>query len=78
MEISLYTRQNCCLCDEAKVLLFKHLVDREVSMIEIDVDDDPELAERFGNSVPVVAIDGVVRFRGKVNEVLLIRLLKHG
>jgi len=36
---------------------------------------DPALAERYGLTVPVVAVDGKVRFKGVVNPVLLERLL---
>jgi predicted thioredoxin/glutaredoxin len=43
---------------------------------EVDVDSDPKLAEAYGTSVPVVAVDGKVRFRGKVEPVLLDRLLQ--
>ena len=36
---------------------------------------DPELAAKYGNEVPVVAVNGKVRFRGVVNPALLERLL---
>jgi len=42
---------------------------------EIDVDQHPELKQQFDTCVPVVEIDGKVRFRGQVNEVLLLRLI---
>mgnify|MGYP002626166057 CR=1 FL=1 len=42
----------------------------------IDVDADPALRERYNECVPVVHIDGRERFRGKINEVLLRRLLR--
>jgi hypothetical protein len=41
----------------------------------VDVDSDPELAGRYDTLVPVVAIDGKVRFKGMVNPVLFERLL---
>ncbi len=41
-----------------------------------DVDESEQLVCEFGNCVPVVAINGKVRFRGQVNEVLLRRLLE--
>jgi hypothetical protein len=42
----------------------------------VDVDGDPELAALHGDWVPVVTVNGKVRFRGQVNEVLLKRLLE--
>lgn len=68
----LYTRQNCCLCDEAKAILRSH----GLSIEEIDVDAQPALREKYNDWVPVVVIDGKERFRGRIDEVLLRRLLK--
>lgn len=41
----------------------------------VDIDNDPLLIRQFGESVPVVEIDGQVRFRGAVNPVLFQRLI---
>ncbi|MCB9926763.1 MAG: glutaredoxin family protein [Planctomycetaceae bacterium] len=67
----LYTRRGCHLCDEAHAVLVKHGLTPQ----SIDIDADPQLVEKFTNCVPVVVIDGHERFRGRVNEVLLRRLL---
>ena len=72
-QIVLYTRKGCCLCDDAAALLARH----GLHVQAVDIDDSPELLEKFTNCVPVVEIDGKVRFRGNVNEVLLKRLLDH-
>lgn len=71
--VILYTRVGCHLCDDAKALLLRH----GLSPAEIDVDQDPALRARYDQCVPVVVIDGVERFRGKVNAVLLRRLVEH-
>ena len=72
MDVILYTRAGCHLCDDAKLLLQNH----GLSPREVDIDADPALTARFDTCVPVVEIDGQVRFRGVVNEVLLRRLLR--
>ena len=41
----------------------------------VDIDADPGLRARYDTTVPVVAVDGKVRFKGVVNRVLLERLL---
>ena len=69
--VVLYTRAGCHLCDEARDLLIRHGLRPE----SVDIDADAELRERYDTCVPVVVIDGVERFRGRVNEVLLRRLL---
>jgi glutaredoxin len=67
----LYTRQGCHLCDDAREVLVRH----GLSPRAVDIDADPELVAKYTACVPVVMIDGRERFRGRVNEVLLRRLL---
>jgi glutaredoxin len=72
--LALYTRPGCHLCDVAKDTLMhhrRHLPELE----EVNIESDPALKERFGTEIPVVEIDGRVRFRGRVDEVLLRRLI---
>ena len=67
----LYTRNSCQLCEEAKETLENY----GFSIEEIDIDQQPELFKKYDTCVPVVEIDGKIRFRGNVNEVLLVRLI---
>ena len=69
--VVLYTRRGCHLCKEAAELLLKH----GLRPRQVDIDERPELREQFDTCVPVVEIDGRIRFRGRVDEVLLRRLL---
>ena len=41
----------------------------------MDIDSDPDLVAQFDTSVPVVALNGKVRFRGVVKPSLLDRLV---
>jgi len=72
--VVLYTRPGCHLCDLARETLERHQ-DVLPSPIEIDIDTDPELQDRFSTCIPVVEFDGKIRFRGRVNEILLRRLI---
>ena len=67
----LYTRNSCQLCEEAKETLENY----GFSIEEVDIDQQPELFKKYDTCVPVVEIDGKIRFRGNVNEVLLVRLI---
>jgi len=72
--VVLYTRAGCHLCDEMKLVLERHR--RHFPAIEeVDVDTDPALVAKFNDCVPVLEIDGKVRFRGRLNEILLRRLI---
>jgi glutaredoxin len=72
LRVVLYTRAGCHLCDDARQLLISQGVTPEL----VDVDADPALRERFDTCVPVVEIDGKIRFRGRLEPVLLRRLLE--
>ncbi len=72
-DVILYTRQNCCLCDEAKQVLEMYGLQPKL----IDIDEHEDKLAKYNECVPVVEIDGKVYFRGKVNEILLRRIL-HG
>jgi glutaredoxin len=70
-DATLYTRRGCCLCDDAKAVLQRH----GLTVREVDIDADPVLRERYNECVPVVVIDGKERFRGRVDERLLRRIV---
>jgi glutaredoxin len=71
MEVVLYTRAGCHLCDDAREVLERHGLQPRL----VDIDADVRLRKQFNECVPVVEIDGKVRFRGRVDPVLLRRLL---
>jgi glutaredoxin len=70
-QVLLFTRAGCHLCEEAAALLARYGLTPQT----IDIDANPELRAKYDTCVPVVVIDGKERFRGRVNEVLLKRLL---
>jgi glutaredoxin len=73
-ETIIYTRHGCHLCQVAEDLLKRHGLRPRL----VDVDADPDLRKQYDHCVPVVVIDGKVRFRGRVDERLLRRLLAGG
>ncbi len=73
MNVILYTRTDCHLCDIAEQVLAEH----GLQTTQVDIDADESLREQFDTCVPVVEIDGKIRFRGRVNPILLKRLLQY-
>lgn len=67
---TVYHRPQCHLCDEAGKLLEHH----GYVLTWVNIDEDDQLRTKFDTCVPVVEIDGKVRFRGKVDPLLLARL----
>ena len=76
VKVDFYTRDGCCLCDDALKLIEKAGQHYQLEVKIIDVDQDSKLCEQHGNCVPVIAVNGRVRFRGRVNNILLERLLQ--
>ncbi|MBL8850722.1 MAG: glutaredoxin family protein [Planctomycetaceae bacterium] len=73
--VVLYTRRDCGLCDAAAAVLAAYR-SYLPPILEVDIDTDPDLVRQFDTCVPVVEIDGKVRFRGRVSELLLRRLIE--
>lgn len=76
LEVFLYTRQGCHLCEDALTPLEQARQRYGFRLTLRDVDTDPAWQTAFGEQVPVVEVAGKVRFRGRVNPVLLERLLR--
>lgn len=69
-----YSKPECHLCDQAKDQLMAYRVWLP-EIEEVDISKDDALQEQFGDQIPVVEIDGTIRFRGRVNVALLRRLI---
>ncbi len=67
-QITLYTRENCCLCEEMKEVVREVAGEVPLEMEEVDVDGDPDLREKYGNEVPVLFINGRKAFKYRVTE----------
>ncbi len=55
LEVTLYTRKNCKLCDQAEADLHALQKDIPHHLIKVDIDTDPDLVALYGHKVPVVA-----------------------
>lgn len=65
VEVTIYTRENCSLCEKAKAAIYASGVD--VRITEVDIDRDEHLRGKFTNDVPVIFVDGREAFRHRVN-----------
>jgi hypothetical protein len=53
--VTLLSRAGCHLCDDARDVVRRVVGE---AFAELDVDGDPALAQRYGEEVPVVLVDG--------------------
>lgn len=76
--ITVYRRQPCELCEEALATIesVADAAEIPVAIETVDVDGDPDLQERYGDSVPVVFVDGDKQFELSVDETVLVGVLR--
>jgi glutaredoxin len=65
-KLTLYSRPECCLCDEMKTVIRQVSVLTAFDFEEIDIDRSHELQERFNDQVPVLFVDGRKAFKYRV------------
>ena len=56
--ITIYTRPGCHLCDDARAVVERVCADLGESFEEVDITTDDDLADRFGEDIPVTFVDG--------------------
>lgn len=67
--VTLYSRPDCRLCDEARRELAAAAPTATIEVV--DVDSDPELSERFGLEIPVATVRGRELFRHRFDPACL-------
>jgi len=75
-EFVLLSRVGCHLCDDARQLLEHLRSEFEFTVRIVDVDGDADLVRQYGDKVPVILVDGRSRLWGRINPVLLRRIIK--
>ena len=75
-EVVLYTRAGCHLCDEAKQQLSELRKHAAFTLREVDIDQDPELRQRYNDEVPVLFIHGRKAFKYRINPRQFLRRLQ--
>ncbi|HEY6368650.1 MAG TPA: glutaredoxin family protein [Candidatus Binatia bacterium] len=67
VELTLYTRKDCCLCEEMKEIVRRVAGSFPLALQELDVDSSAELQEKYGDEVPVLFINGRKAFKYRVS-----------
>ena len=73
----LYSRVDCCLCDEMKNVIRQVVAERTaVDVEEIDIDSSADLKQKYGQEVPVLFINGRKAFKYRLTARQLTARLK--
>ena len=73
--LTLYGRPGCHLCEDARAAVAAVRGERDFALEEVDVSLDPRLERRYGERVPVVAIDGEEALELRFGEAELVQAL---
>ncbi len=52
-------KPGCHLCDEARSIVAQVCAQEGVDWVEVSIVDDPDLADRYWERIPVTLVDGV-------------------
>jgi len=74
--VRLYEADDCPLCHEAKQQIARYATRFPVDLTITDVDSDQELHDRYGESIPVIYVDGTLASKGDFNNRRFERLLR--
>jgi len=75
LQITLYTRPGCHLCEEARQQMAPVLVEFGAELLEINIDADPALRDLYSNDVPVIFLGARKIAKHRVDLVQLRRQL---
>ncbi len=76
IQIDIYSRPNCHLCDEAKDTIERVRRRYPFSVRFINIEEDAALESAYGTEIPVIFINGAKAFKYHVNEADLEKKVK--
>ncbi|CEG23438.1 hypothetical protein BN1080_02415 [Planococcus massiliensis] len=74
--LTLYTRSNCELCEEAKLMLELVKEDFPLEYQEVDIESDEQLHEKYMLMIPVIEREGEILIYGRIGYVELLEALE--
>ncbi len=69
--LEILTKEDCCLCDDAKIIVDRVLEDYPARLIITDIESDDALFEQYKERIPVLKINDEEHFVFKVHEITL-------
>jgi glutaredoxin len=67
VEITIYSRPGCHLCDEAKTVVASVAEEFGAQLREVNIDESAELRTRYTNDVPVIFIGSKLAAKHRVD-----------
>jgi hypothetical protein len=78
VELTLYSRPGCHLCDEMKAVVARVSRSIPLTLHEVDISTDPVLEEQYGLEIPVLLVAGRKAAKYRITDEDLLRVLRRG
>ncbi len=75
--LTLYTRPNCPLCEEAKLMLKLVQEDFPLEYKEVNIEEDDRLHEKYMLMIPVLEQDGEILRYGNIGYTEILEALDY-
>lgn len=75
-QVVVYTKPDCCLCDQIKVQLRKLRQTQHFEWAEVNILEDQEAFVKFKDEIPVIFVNGKKAFKYHLDEKQLLRRLR--
>jgi len=76
IEVVLYTKPGCCLCDTVKAQLAKLRVEEPFELRIVNILEDSVAHAKFQEEIPVVFINGRKAFKYRLDERAFLRRIQ--
>jgi glutaredoxin len=76
--ITLYSKEGCHLCENAKEALFELEDDFEIELKEVDITTRSELFEKYKYTIPVMVVDDAIVLESRIDARKIYRALAEG
>ena len=76
VRVTILSREDCHLCGVVYRIAMKLQSELDIETSKVDIDGDSVLTDHYGARVPVILLDEVEHFTGKVTEGELRRAIK--
>jgi len=77
-EVVIYSKEKCCLCEEALTILRKVRASFPFVLRKVNILEDRNLFEKFKEEIPVIYVESKKAFKYRVEEKKLIEQLTRG
>jgi len=78
MKVTIIGRPGCHLCDVAENVIKDLILESDIEFEKLSILDDPKLAARYSEEIPVILIDGKVHDIFRVDEERFLNAIGHG